>query len=110
MRLGGGIKLKILTALAMGKAVVTTSQGAEGVAGLKDSIHCLVRDSVEDFASAVADVLDNELLRRRLASNGRELVSNTYDWQILGAKWEGLLLALVDEKKRQSEIAASQMV
>lgn len=110
MRLGAGIKLKILTALAMGKAVVTTSQGAEGFAGLEDGTHCLIRDSVDGFAAAVGDVLEDESLHHRLACNGRELVCNTYDWRILGRKWEKLLLSLVDEKKHQIEIAATQMV
>jgi glycosyltransferase involved in cell wall biosynthesis len=110
MRLGAGIKLKILTALAMGKVVVTTSQGAEGFAGLEDGVHCLIRDSVEEFAAAVIDVLDDTSLRNRLSRNGRDLVCNVYDWRILGRKWEELLLSLVNKKKHQIEIPATQMV
>jgi len=110
MRLGAGIKLKILTSFAMGKPVVTTSQGAEGVAGLGDGKHCLVRDSAEDFADGVAELLDNDELHRRLAASGRELVSRTYDWRTLAGQWEQLLLSVVQRKHGQVEEAAASMV
>jgi glycosyltransferase involved in cell wall biosynthesis len=95
MRLGGGIKLKVLTAFAMGKAVITTSQGAEGVAGMLDGTHCLVRDDAQSFADAVADVLANDSLRQSLAENGRRLVCERYDWNYISGRFEALLQSLL---------------
>jgi glycosyltransferase involved in cell wall biosynthesis len=91
MRLGGGIKLKTLTAFAAGRAVVTTSAGAEGVAGLTNGEHLLIRDTPEQFADAVVEVIKNEGLRRGLETHGRELVCQYYDWGALTAKWEEAL-------------------
>jgi glycosyltransferase involved in cell wall biosynthesis len=95
MRLGAGIKLKVLTALAMGTAVVTTSQGAEGVAGLDDGTHCLIRDSVEGFADAAGEVLSDDALRQSLAENGRRLVCDRHDWGVISRKFESLLESVV---------------
>jgi glycosyltransferase involved in cell wall biosynthesis len=109
MRLGAGIKLKVLTALAMGKAVVTTSQGAEGVAGLDDGTHCLIRDSVEGFTEAVGEVLDDDALRRRLAENGRRLVCERYDWGLVSRKFEAALESGVS-RSRNSEPASVSLL
>ena len=94
MRLGAGIKLKILTALAMGKAVVTTAEGAEGIVGLRDGMQCLIRDSPGDFAAAVTELIDNAQLREQLGAAGRRLVSDIYDWRMLATRWEQVLLAI----------------
>jgi len=102
MRLGAGIKLKILTALAMGKAVVTTSHGAEGVAGLEENTNCLIGDSSGDFADAVIRVLDDIPLQQRLATNGRRLVCERYDWEVIVGQFESLLESVVG-RQRHSE-------
>jgi glycosyltransferase involved in cell wall biosynthesis len=94
MRLGGGIKLKILTGLSMKIPVVTTSAGAEGIAGLKDGVHCLTRDSADEFADAVVELLENRSLAETLAGHGRKLVCEHYDWRTLAEKWESLLLSV----------------
>lgn len=95
MRLGGGIKLKILTAFAMSKAVVTTSDGAEGIARLVNGQHCLVRDSPDEFATAVAGLIGDVEFREHLGANGRKLVCDSYDWRILATRWEELLLSIL---------------
>ena len=99
MRLGGGIKLKILTAFAMGKAVVTTSRGAEGMADLVDGTHALVRDSTNRFADAVNDVLDDSSLRQLLSGNGRKLVCDRYDWNVICDQFEALLESVVTRRE-----------
>ncbi len=104
IRLGAGIKLKVLTALAMGKAVVTTPQGAEGVAGLEDGTHCLIRDSAESFADAVGELLDGCSLRERLAVNGRRLVCDRYDWGVVARQFESLLRSVI-ARRGNSEAA-----
>lgn len=79
LRIGGGTRLKILEALSMQKAVVSTSVGCEGL-DLKDNEHILIKNDPAEFACAVSELLKNESLRASLGSNGRKLVEERYDW------------------------------
>lgn len=83
LRVAGGTRLKILNAWAMGKAVVTTSIGCEGLAGV-DGENVLIRDEPRAFAEAVHMVLANEALRRRLERQGRATVERHYGWEAIG--------------------------
>lgn len=89
MRLGGGTKLKTLEALSIGKAVVSTSEGCEGIE-VTDGENILIADTPEDFAKAVITLLQDAALCRRLGDNGRKLVEKTYDWKIIGNRLEGV--------------------
>ncbi len=81
LRIGGGTRLKILEALAMRKAVVSTSLGAEGldVAHERD---ILIADGAESFATAVGRVLDDPRLGQRLGDAGRSLIEERYGWDV----------------------------
>jgi len=94
MRLGGGIKLKVLTAFAAGRAVVTTPAGAEGIPELIDGEQLLIRDTPQRFADAAVEVMENRPLRQRLEANGRAFVCRHYDWKVIGATWEDVLASL----------------
>lgn len=83
LRIGGGTRLKILTAWAMGKAVVSTSIGCEGLAAV-DGENILIRDDPQSFAVAVADVLAFETLRDHLGAHGRDTARRLYDWDAVG--------------------------
>jgi glycosyltransferase involved in cell wall biosynthesis len=83
LRVGGGTRLKILDAWAMGKAVVSTSIGCEGLAA-EDGRNILVRDDPESFARAVCDVLRDPALRRQLGAEGRRTVEQRYSWEQIG--------------------------
>jgi glycosyltransferase involved in cell wall biosynthesis len=75
---GGGVRVKILEAMAMGLPVVSTSIGCEGLA-VRDGEHLLVADTPATFASACAAVLTDAALAQHLARNGRQLVLDRYD-------------------------------
>lgn len=79
LRIGGGSRIKILEALAMGKAVVSTSIGAEGLA-VSDGVHILLADTPAEFVSRVVELLTSHHLRQRLGENGRRLVVDRYSW------------------------------
>lgn len=79
LRIGGGTRLKILDALAMSKAIVSTSVGCEGLA-VTDGQNILVADGPEAFAEAVLQVLREPTLARSLGQQGRALVEQRYDW------------------------------
>lgn len=85
LRIGSGTRLKILEALAMGKAIVSTSVGAEGL-DLKDGEEIFIADEPKPFAEAVTRLLTDPALRRRIGENGRARVEKDYDWRSIGEK------------------------
>ena len=80
---GGGTRLKILDALAMGIPVIGTSFACSGL-GLKGGKHVLLADTPEDFAHRIKQILTDEPLRRSLAEAGREIVEQQYSWTVIG--------------------------
>lgn len=83
LRVGGGTRLKILEALSMERAVVSTSIGAEGLDLLNGS-QIVLADSTEQFASAVLRLLGDVDARARLGEAGRKVVQQKYDWSSIG--------------------------
>ena len=79
LRLGGGTRLKILEALAMGKAVVSTTIGAEGLP-LVPGVHFVRADDPGDFARAVLALLRDPTRRKTLGVAGRQLLEQRYSW------------------------------
>ncbi len=90
MRIGGGVRLKLLEALALAAPVVSTGMGAEGVTGLRAGEHCLLADDPASFATAVLRLLDDQALAKRLGIAGRALVQEHYDWQVIVPRLEAL--------------------
>jgi len=80
LRVGGGSRLKILEALSMKKAVVSTSVGAEGL-DVCAGENILTADTPADFAAAVSRLYRESALRERLGTSGRRLVESRYEWQ-----------------------------
>jgi glycosyltransferase involved in cell wall biosynthesis len=85
VRYGSGTRYKILEALSMGRCVVSTSIGAEGL-GLADGEHLLIADEPAAFAAAVVRALRDPALRARLGAAGRAHVAARYDWEPLVAR------------------------
>ena len=79
IRIGSGTRLKILSAMAMGKPVVSTSVGCEGIEA-RDGQELLIADTPDDMARQVVEVLRNPGLQKRLGDNGRKLVEEKYSW------------------------------
>ncbi len=80
IRMGGGVRYKVLEALAMGKAVVSTTFGADGI-DLTPGQEALLADSPVDFARAILELLDDPLRRATLATYGRAFVEANFDWR-----------------------------
>ncbi|MCJ7739492.1 MAG: glycosyltransferase [Anaerolineae bacterium] len=89
LRVGGGTRLKLLEAMAMGKAVVSTRLGAEGYP-VVDGQELVLADSPEDFASAVVELLNDPQWRRALGEQGRAFVEQHYDWKSIIPQVEAL--------------------
>ncbi|MEW5925078.1 MAG: glycosyltransferase family 4 protein, partial [Candidatus Zixiibacteriota bacterium] len=97
LRIGGGTRLKILDALAMRKAVVSTSIGAEGL-DLQEGKHLLIADTPERFAAKVLKLLEDPGLVESLGEAGRKQVEEKYGWDQLAAKLEKFVSSLVEGK------------
>ncbi len=82
-RIAGGARFKVLLAWAMGKAVVSTSAGCQGLDAV-DGENILIRDDPDAFARAVVEVLEDRDLRARLGDAGRRTVEENYSWDLIG--------------------------
>lgn len=83
IRVGGGTRLKLLDAMAMGKAIVSTTIGAEGL-DVTNGEQMLLADTAQAFANAVLTLLNNAELRATLGSNARAFVEQKYSWERIG--------------------------
>jgi glycosyltransferase involved in cell wall biosynthesis len=90
LRVGGGTRLKIFEALAMGKATVSTTIGAEGL-GVTPGTHLEVADGPEAFAAAIAALLRDPARRRSLGDAGRHLVETRFSWPSVTRAFEAHL-------------------
>ena len=87
LRMGGGTRLKVLEAMAMGKAIVSTSLGCEGF-DLSSGQELVVADAPVEFASAVLSLLRDPACRQQLGEAARKLAISRYDWQMIIPKLE----------------------
>jgi glycosyltransferase involved in cell wall biosynthesis len=82
LRMGGGTRLKLLEAMAMGKPVVATRLGAEGYP-VTDGRELLLADAPVDFAAAVVALLRAPERRAELGRTARAFVEQGYDWRVI---------------------------
>jgi sugar transferase (PEP-CTERM/EpsH1 system associated) len=94
LRIGGGTRLKIFEAMAMGKPVVSTAVGAEGLP-VEPGTHVLVADTADAFAAAVVTLFRDDEARTRIGDAGRRLVTERYDWSSVFGHLEQALEAAV---------------
>jgi sugar transferase (PEP-CTERM/EpsH1 system associated) len=95
LRIGGGTRLKIFEAMAMGRAVVSTTIGAEGLP-VTSGENVLIADDPRAFADAVVRLLRDVELRRRLEAAARRLVLEHYDWSAVATDFERALQSVRD--------------
>lgn len=87
LRVGGGMRLKILESFALGVPVVSTAIGAEGIE-CRSGEHLLVADTAAEFAGEVVRLLRDAVLRERLAHNAFSLVNQYYRWDRIAEQFE----------------------
>jgi polysaccharide biosynthesis protein PslH len=98
LRIGGGTRLKILEAMSMQKAIVSTTIGAEGIA-YKEESNIVLADTPHIFADKIISLLNNHHQRYEMGERARQLVCQTYDWHIVGQKLMGIYEKIVQERK-----------
>jgi polysaccharide biosynthesis protein PslH len=94
LRIGGGTRLKIFEALSMGKPVVSTTIGAEGLP-LVDGQHFLRADEPAAFAAAVVSLLSDPARRSALGAAGRRLVEERFSWGHVAREFESDLTEVI---------------
>jgi polysaccharide biosynthesis protein PslH len=99
LRVGGGTRLKIYEAMAVGKAVVSTTVGAEGL-DVHHGKDVMLADSAGSFAKSVITLLTDEKLRDRQGRAATELASN-YGWPVIARKFGEVLDRVVDEGSKR---------
>jgi polysaccharide biosynthesis protein PslH len=100
LRTGGGTRLKILEAMALGTPVVATSKGAEGLEVTPDH-DILIADGAAEFAAHTARLLGDPGLRLRLAENGRRLVEERYGWDAIGRRFNHVVESVAEARRRR---------
>ena len=106
LRIGGGTRLKIFEAMAMGKAVVSTTIGAEGLP-VTPGQDIVIADEPAHFAQAVVDLIRDDAARRRIETAARRLVVERYDWSAVAQDFEHALTR-VGRRHRRSGARGDQ--
>ena len=106
MHLGAGIKNKLLEAMAMEKAIVTTPRAAEGLP-VRDGEHLLLAEGAEGMAARVIELLYDPARREALGRQARRLVVERYSWELSSQAYEQLYQRLY---ARRTRIAAEVAV
>ena len=90
VRLGGGFRGKILEAMAVGRPIVSTSLGSEGIPS-KSGANIMIADNPEDFAASIEKLLKDRNLYEEVSRAGRQLAEEKYAWEKGVEVLEGIL-------------------
>lgn len=82
---GSGMRVKIIEAMAWGRAVVSTSVGAESIAYTQNK-DIKIADTAQDFANAIITLLSDTTERKTIGKNAQELIKSTYDNKVIAKK------------------------
>ena len=102
LRLGGGTRLKIVEAMAMGKAVVSTRLGAEGIEAISGR-DLLIEDEPAAFADAVSRLLDDPPLGARLGHSARRVAVERYSWMTVAMTLDQFFCEVINARKALRE-------
>lgn len=79
---GGGMRVKIIEGMALGKMIISTAIGAEGIA-YKQNVNIQIANSVEEFEQAINHCVSNKAFSDTIGKNARALVENNYDNRVI---------------------------
>jgi glycosyltransferase involved in cell wall biosynthesis len=105
LREGGGMRVKVVDALAAGKAVVATPRGAEGLA-VADGDQLRLATTDEDFAARISELLDDGDARKRLEERARAWAQENLTWAASVRAYEALYRRLLDGRRSGRELEA----
>jgi polysaccharide biosynthesis protein PslH len=99
LRHGGGTRLKVLEAMALGTPVISTSKGIEGL-DVEPGVHVLVANEPNDFANQTLRVMRDPALASRLTLAARRRVEDQYGWNAIGEALDAVLADAVSVHPR----------
>jgi len=79
---GSGIRVKIIEGMAMGKAIITTSIGAEGIP-IENNKHAIIADTINEFVEAINFLINNPDMTHQIGNNARDLVKEHFSLEKL---------------------------
>lgn len=95
---GSGTRIKAFEAMAMGRPVVSTSLGIEGLE-VTHNEHFLRADNTADFAGAVLSLLDDAALRVRIAGAARALMEGKFSWHVVARQFEAICMGALERRR-----------
>ena len=98
LRIGGGMRIKIIELLGAGHNILSTSIGSEGIK-VKDNEELLIADSEDDFCDKIIRFFNNEYDNERLSNNAREAIRKNYTWNSIAEKFENVYLEIIGKYK-----------
>lgn len=98
LRIGGGTRIKIYEGMAMGKATVSTSVGAEGL-DVRDGQDIILADEAGAFAAGIVRLLKDESARRQLEAEAAA-TAKRYDWSVITRQFAGVLENTIRQTRR----------
>jgi glycosyltransferase involved in cell wall biosynthesis len=98
---GGGTRLKLADAMAAGRAIVTTTNGATGV-NVSNGQEVVIADGPETFAGAIVELLRDRELRERLGAAARLRAHEELDWIALGDRLSEILVGVTKRASKAS--------
>jgi glycosyltransferase involved in cell wall biosynthesis len=106
LEVSAGTNIKVLEAMACGKAIVSTPVGCAGL-GLRDGQDAFIRQDAADFARAVCDLLSEAGLRTRMGSQARRSAEERFSWTAIADRAYQSYLYLTSPSERKSLISSA---
>jgi len=104
-RIGSGIRVKTMEALALGRAVVATTIGCAGI-DVRPGEHLLVADEPQALADHVVALLRDPARAARLGAAGAARIAERYAWDLLADRFDAIYAAVVDEHRARASAPA----
>lgn len=98
IRIGGGTRLKIFEAMAMGLPVVSTTIGAEGLR-VTDGNEIVLRDSPDRFSRSVISLLQDRHIASKTAETACRVVRDKFGWSSIAKQFEDIVVEVIDTRK-----------
>jgi len=108
MRIGGGLKNKVIEAFALERVVVSNSLGMEAISSARAGREYVQAETPREFSEAIIEYSEDEKARKRIGSAARALIEEQYTWSKVGSRYLGLIDELLHgEVRRQTRAHGS---
>jgi len=94
LRIGSGIRVKILEMLAVGQTVITTSIGKEGI-NVNNEENIIIADTTNEIVCKISAVFEGQFNIQQMSINGKNLINQYYIWEKVISKFEQLYIGLL---------------